>query len=288
MAAFKPFTETQASHDLIQPQPAPKTAQASQIPVAEAPPAAHQVSEFQYPRLSKSPSYERVKEKFGPLAITDQEREVRAQRDRRFSLNPLIKEPLSVEAQETKILEQKVEAKIRLMAHKVEAQAWEKGFAAGLEKGQAEALAQERSASQDRFEKLDQLLAAFEAAKEKIFEANERFLMDVIYRIGKMVLLKELETDRGYLLRLSRELISKVDLKDRMVLKVSLADFASAESLKEDLVSVLGQLKNLTIEPSKSIVQGGAHLETEWTTLEADLDTQLRGISDALLNPRGR
>src|SRR4051812_27273748 len=53
-------------------------------------------------------TYHSVKSKFGPLAATDPERLSRTQKDRRFQLNPLLREPLSVEQEERRVIEEKV------------------------------------------------------------------------------------------------------------------------------------------------------------------------------------
>src|SRR4051812_19908756 len=103
--------------------------------------AAPVISEFAF-RALKAPgqgSYEKNKAKFGPIAATDPERAGRPQKDRRFSLNPLVREPLSVEEEERRVIEEKVRARIDAMADEAKAEAAAVGYEDGLEKGYQEA-----------------------------------------------------------------------------------------------------------------------------------------------------
>jgi flagellar assembly protein FliH len=243
-----------------------------------------QVKQFQYQELRRAGegTYESVKAKFGPLAVTDTDRTEKAQKDRRFSLNPLLRGPLSVEEEEQRVIEARVQEKIEEMAEAARLKATDEGYQAGLKKGFEEAFRKFQLDSSKNLEILTQLAQSAEGAKEEIFKANERFLIDLVFRIARMVLIKELSVDRDYIFRLAKELVNRVGVRDNITLMLNSEDAQSVYSLKEGLEKSFGELKNLNIEISTQVERGGCRLETEWNAIDANIDTQIKGIYDAL------
>ncbi len=97
-------------------------------------------------------------------------------------------------------------------------------------------------------------------------------------------MLKELGQDRDYLVRLCTELIEKTGLRDNLRLKVSPMDLETAEMLKAGIQQRLGEMRNLSVEPSADVA-GGCILESQWGAIDARLDTQLDGVLQALGGP---
>ncbi|MGK5081688.1 FliH/SctL family protein [Bdellovibrionota bacterium FG-1] len=228
-------------------------------------------------------NYGAIKAKFGPLAVTDVERGDRTQRDRRFAINPLTKKPLSIEAEELRVLEEMVSARVAILAEEGRARGYGDGFTDGLEVGRQEAIKNFREEAGERREKFEALLNGFETAKVEIFKANERFLMDLLFRMAKMVTLKEIRTDRTFIARLCKELIEKIGLRENVRIRIHPDDAITAEMLKPELEQAIGELKNLTVEKSEAVQSGGCIVETEWATIDASLEIQFQGIREALM-----
>lgn len=169
------------------------------------------------------------------------------------------------------------------MAEDAKKIAAKQGYEAGMKQGYQESFQKFQDEGRSRVERLESLVTEFENAKEDIFRVNERFLIDLIYQISKMLLLRELSTDREYILRLAEELIQRVGMRENIHIKISSNDVESIQMIKSGLEKNLGVLKNLQIETSSQIQQGGCLIETEWNALDASIETQLRGIYEALL-----
>jgi flagellar assembly protein FliH len=243
------------------------------------------VKDFQFNQL-QSPNrgnYQKVKTKYGPLASTDQERESRGQKDRRFSINPLLKTPLSIEQEERRVIDEKVRAQLTAVTEEAKAQAMKLGFQEGFKKGYEDAFKKTQIEGTQSLKKFDQLLAELEGAKADIYRANERFLVEIMYRVARMVLLRELKTDKEYLLRLIKELIQRVGVRDHIVVRISPEDAESIAKLKENVEKIVGGLNNFNIEVSSQVKQGGCRIETEWNAIETHIDQQLEGIHEALV-----
>lgn len=238
--------------------------------------------EFSPVHVADKGNYQAVKAKYGPLASTDAERNARTVKDRRFSLNPLLRDPLSVEEEERRVMEDKVQARVQTLAEEAKAIAGAKGYEEGLKKGFEEAYHKIQTDSAGSLGKFDQMVEEAEKAKIEIFRANERFLIELVFRIARMVLLRELKTDREYIARLAEELVTRVGVKDNIKIKLNTEDAETIAKLKGGLEKAFGKMNNLNIEISPTVKQGGCQVETEWNAIDASVETQLQGIYEAL------
>lgn len=243
------------------------------------------VSTFELSPLHKKgdQNYNLVKARYGPLAVTDPERASRSLKDRRFSLNPLLRDPLSVEQEEKRVIEEKVRIRIDTLAEDAKKTASEEGYQDGLKKGYEEAFKKFQEESAPNLQKFDQLVQEAEKAKVEIFRANERFLVELVFRIARMVMLKELSTDRDYVLRLAKELISRVGVRENITIRVHPNDAETLDLLKGGLEKAYGAMSNLHIEASQLVKRGGCQIETEWNAIDASIDTQLDGLLNSLV-----
>ncbi len=227
-------------------------------------------------------NYNVLKEKYGSLAATDPEMASRTQKNRRFSVSSLVKGPLQIEAEEMRALDDRVTNRVIELTAVAQAEGHEKGYAEGLERGTKLAFEKFKIEADARIRDFENLVMELEGAKREIYRANERFLLEVVFRIARMVTLKELSTDKEYLVRLTAELIDRVGVRENIRVRIHPEDLATVSMLQEGLAKTMGTLKNLNIQAATSIKRGGCEVETEWNAIEASLETQLQGVRDAL------
>jgi flagellar assembly protein FliH len=212
---------------------------------------------------------------------------VDGKKDYRFMISELARDALSIGQEEERLIEEKVAEKLGELSETTRQQAFAQGHAEGLKKGRDEAFQAFETESAKRLEQLDGLIQSMESAKGALFEANREFLMNVVYRIAKTVLLKEIATDREYLLRLARELVERSGLRENLTIKIHPNDAQSMEMLKQGLLQSYSSLRNLTIELSDHVEGGGCILETEWGAIDASLATQLSQVLSSLDAAKG-
>lgn len=244
----------------------------------------HEVQAF-VPSTIKEPGqgqYETIRSKYGPLAATDPARQSRTQKDSRFAMNPLLREPLAVEEEERRVIEEKVRTRITAVSDDARKQASELGFQEGFKKGYEEAFKKFREEGHENMAKFEAVLETLENAKHDIFKANERYLIEMIFRVSKMVLMRELQTDKNYVTRLVQELVERVGARENIRIKLNSEDMKIAGQLKQDLETHVGLLKNVNIEASPQITVGGCVVETQWNAIDASFETQLKNIHDSL------
>lgn len=231
-------------------------------------------------------SYEFTKQKYGVRAATDDDSKARTRKDSRFALSELLRDPLSVEQEERRVIEEKVRSRISAIEAEVRDKAVKKGYDEGLQMGYAEAYKKFAKEAEDRVRQLDEFLRACETAKEKILKENERFMIELIFRIARSIVLKEVNADRQYVVRLAQELVERVGIRDNIRIKIHPRDAANIDMIKEALGREIGELKNLHIEASEAIRGGGCVVETQWNAIDASIDTQLAGIEEALIGSK--
>ncbi len=226
--------------------------------------------------------YGSAKSKFGALAATDAERSHRAWRDSRFQMSPIVKERLGISSEERRIIDERVEAELSALRDQAREQAHAEGLAQGREEGKAEALAAYQSEAAEKIEKIHALVHEFEALRGSIYEASERMLVDLMFRLSRMLFLKELPQDRQYVLRLAKNLVERVGTRENIRLRLNRRDLELLDELHAGLSKEFANLTNLSIEVDPQVRGGGVHLETRWNAIDASVDTQLEKVFEAL------
>ena len=242
------------------------------------------IKEFQVNSIEERTDSESIKEKVKiQKENTYQGVEIeRRQRDRRFALNSLSKKSLLIEEDEKRAIEARVAEEVATISESARLAAMEEGYQEGLRKGYDEISSRVYQEGKLTLERLTQILDSFEAAKADIFRQNERMIIDLVFKIAKMLFLKELSTDKEYVLRLVKELLNRVEFREGITLKLGPADSEMMDPLKKNLHETFGSIKNLNIEVSPQVKLGGCLIETDWNQIDATIETQLSHVLQSL------
>ena len=241
-----------------------------------------QVSEFKFGNL-RQPG--KLSTEYHVTATAQEQRQVR--KDSRFMVDPLLKNKVSVDEEKKRQSEENVRLQVETRAKKAEEEGRALGYETGLKQGHEDATQAFQTKADQMVAEIEAFTASCESKKDEIFRANERYLIELIYRMGKMVVLKELSTDPEYLLTLVRTLVEKVGAKDNIRLLLNPADLLKISELKAGLEKSFGKLKNVTFETSSLVEGGGCVLETDWNALDASVETQLQAFRQALIGTGG-
>lgn len=199
-----------------------------------------------------------------------------------FKLNSLQRATLGIDEEERQRLEAEIQRRVDEALTQLKAQAFEEGKKAGLENGRQEALQSFEKEKNEITQKLSTVIHAFETASMDIFKHNERFLIHLCAQIAKTVALKEIAVDEHYLSRLFQSVIEKVGIRDHIKMKINPRDEKTALSMKKETEARMSDLRNLTIEATEDVVDGGCIVETDWNSVDARVETQIKQILQAL------
>jgi flagellar assembly protein FliH len=220
--------------------------------------------------------YRDVKKRFGTLAITDSET------TSHFNLHPAAKKLLGVEKEERSHIEGMVRSEVEARLEELREEAFQKGLEEGRLEGKALAEQEHRSRMEPLQERFSGLIDEFEGMKKDLHAANEAFLISLVFQVGKQVLLRELQTDREYVKRLTSHVVEKVGAKDHIRIRLGRQDAEMMDQIKEHLKVQLPDLKNIQIEAVDDVSLGGCKVETDLSRMNASVETQLAAIEKAL------
>ncbi|MCM0605701.1 MAG: hypothetical protein KA715_06385 [Xanthomonadaceae bacterium] len=164
-------------------------------------------------------------------------------------------------------------------------QGFGQGHGEGIEAGKAEGHQKYLMEMRGNIAKIEELTAAYEGAKNEIYAANERVLVQLAFQVAKKVVLKELATDETYIQRVVKEIIDRLSVKESVRIKVSPKDLYRVENIKKELTDHFSKLKNITVESSDKVLSG-CIVETDFNVIDAQVENQLKEIFDALVESK--
>jgi flagellar assembly protein FliH len=230
----------------------------------------------------KKRDYAQIKKETGITASSDPERKARDQKSSRFALERSIVDSLGFEKEEQKLIEKEVATQLERLREEAKKDAEKIGYDQGLEKGVEKAYAQFKADADQRLQRLDRILEEFDGMKAALFQKNEKFFIDVAFQMAKMLALKEISADREYVLRLARQVFDETGIRENVCIQVHPRDLEAMEASREGIEKSLGSLKNLKIEASDEVEDGGVRIETEWNSIDASIATQLDRLQNAV------
>jgi flagellar assembly protein FliH len=243
------------------------------------------IDDFGAPALKKvgERDYAATKARAGALAASDPDRHSPSQKDQRFYINPLLRDPLAIEEEERRFLEERVRAEVESLREAAVQEGYAEGLAAGRLEGERRAFEEARRLAEEAQSRFDRFVSTVEGTKAGVMAAQEQFLVEMVLAVARHVVLRELSTDRDYIVRLLRELVDRIGARDNLTIRVGAGDFAAAAELRSGLEAQLGSLKNLRIEPSPRVVDGGCIVETDWSVVDAAVETQIAQFREQLV-----
>jgi flagellar assembly protein FliH len=247
--------------------------------------ASRVVSQHNFGRIQRAGEgdYQELRSKYGPLAATDPEHRALSPNGAPFAISPMLKDRLAIGEEERRAIEERVEARIAELKAQALEEARAEGLAQGFEAGKNEALARYNSVASENLDRLEKLVQEFDSFRNEIYAANERQLIDLVFRVSRMLFLKDLSKDRDYVMRLARLLVERVGARENIRIRLHPQDQAIIEELRSGLVQSFGSLPNLMVEVDPAMRGSGIQLETRWNAIDASIDTQFESIYGALM-----
>ncbi len=206
-----------------------------------------------------------------------------SRKDRRFQMDPALRDLMSVDEDTDAEIEIRVARRIEELKAQAESEAQKKGYEAGFIAGKEESNTTFSKESNERIVQLDRLIAGFESSKNDVFHANERFLLEVVFRIASSILQREILIDKEYLARVIRTVVEKVGVKEQLKLIANQSQMDLLYGLLPELEKKHSSLKNITIEQSSTLEKFDVVIETDWNRIDATLNTQLGSLHELVL-----
>ena len=221
-------------------------------------------------------------QEIGSISRGDQLEENYKTRHPRFSVHPIVKQASKISQIDEEEVQTKVQQEMERVQEKAYAEGFEQGKKEGYEQGKQEGYEEIRPQAQDKLNNIETLMHSFEKARNEIFHENEHFLIHMVFLIAKKLALKEIEADEHYVTRLSKELIERIGLKENLKIQVNPNDINDLQAFEENLINSLEDYKNIQVETSENMTQGGCRVTSDWSTIESNLEHQLEQLRESL------
>ncbi len=206
-----------------------------------------------------------------------------AVKDSRFQVSDLARPYLPIHAEEQREFESRVRAQVDAIAKETYEAALARGLQEGREIGSRQARDEVAAAAAPMLDGLQALATEFEGIKAVMYEANERFLTELVLRIARKVCLKEVAGDGDYIRKLARSMIEQSGARENIRVRLNPAQVDAIAGLRADLSGSLGELRNLQVEVSADVPEGGCAVETDFSSMKASVDSQLDAIHDSMV-----
>ncbi len=204
-------------------------------------------------------------------------------KDRRFHVDPVLRDLLAVDDETDAEIESRVERRVAEIAEQSRTESRERGYEEGYAHGLSEAKATFEATARERLAQIETLVAGFEASKAAVFSANERFLVELVFKIAGSVLQREILIDPEYLARVVRSIVEKVGAREQLKLIANAAQIETLYGMLPELERKYASLKNISIEASSQLGEADVVVETDWSRVDASFDSQLGSLHEVVL-----
>ena len=173
-------------------------------------------------------------------------------------------------------------------AAKHNAQAYQKGFGDGVEKGLADG---EKAGFKSAAKKIEPVLKGFQEAlqqlkniRQETCQRIEQEVVDLALAIARKVICREVEMDREIVVCVAREALAKIEDPIKIKIKMNPSDLQFIEAAKYQIVDLVSHIDNATLVAEDSIQSGGCVIETNSGEIDARIEAQLQAVEETFRN----
>lgn len=195
-----------------------------------------------------------------------------------FAVSPLVSAHLGVDARREREREERIEADVASRVAGLADEAFERGLAEGREAGKREVYERTREASEEKIERLTEVVSAVMGEKEALLRREKVEVCRLVRDLVKWIVLRELEGDGEYVMRLLEKLVKEVGAGQRLLVQVGREQFDRMPEMLELVRGAVGGLGNVRIEVDYDIEGKGVVIESENSVLSGVLEDQFAAL----------
>ena len=185
---------------------------------------------------------------------------------------------------------QELVAQAQSHAHAIEASAREQGYAAGYAQGVAEgrgyaerAVWQQNEADRLAYrDDIQTFLAHIEAERSRAWNEMEPQIIQMVFELAKHVIKQEIEVSRDVSLAVVQNALRRVADGGSLRIRVHADDLQTVRSNREDLLTLVDNIRHVEIIEDRRVGPGGCIVETDAGNIDARLETQLAEAANLL------
>jgi flagellar biosynthesis/type III secretory pathway protein FliH len=224
------------------------------------------VEEFSIPSLKGKalPTYQEIKSTFHAQAMP---------KTNRFSLSELVSGQLSVEEDEKRRFEKKVSEELEARMSILKAEAYKQAYDKGLIDGKEKAFSEEKAKIAEKMEAIAAALVSLSVAKEKLSQDYEKALIEIIFRVAKILVHAELLTRPEAIVGTIRAILEKISKDDDVRIRISSREFEAIDEIRSQ-VSGSTRSGNVLFEMDATLGDSQCIVESLGGEISASIEEQ--------------
>lgn len=155
---------------------------------------------------------------------------------------------------------------------------YEEGYRQGYEQGQEEI----RQESLHMLQEAKSILEQAYLQKQQIIRESEPFLIELATSVAEKILQRELTLSPEWVVQMTKTVLSRKREKGLITLCVSPKYYAYIQDARDELLLAVDSQAELQILPDATVRDHGCVVRTEFGSIDARVDTQLKEIKHAL------
>jgi flagellar assembly protein FliH len=170
----------------------------------------------------------------------------------------------------------------RALDEQIVQQAQEEGYNEGYQQGLAQAEAALRQEYNEMLTEARSVLEQSYALKQQIIQESEPFLIELSTSISEKIIGRQLTLSPEWIVESIKKVLSRRKEKGTITLCVAPHQFAYIQDAREELLISIDSQAELAIIPDSTVVDQGCVVRSDFGSIDARIDTQLKEIKAAL------
>lgn len=199
------------------------------------------------------------------------------EKDKSFSILPLVRDHRGLKAQEEKDYREAIEGEVQARLNAAVEQARQEGYQMGHQEGYQRAYQEAMGKLDGKIEDFTDILGSLKEQCHKVLSSNKAEAFKMVKSLTQWVALKEIDNE-DYLHRLLEKLIHEMNTKNNLVVRVSQESFKHMPEVIEKVRARMGELVNVRVEVDLDQEGPGIILESENGIIDGSIKAQMAAL----------
>jgi len=172
-----------------------------------------------------------------------------------------------------------IEDEIHGKVDQIEKESYERGYKEGHDRGYQEG----REEVQRLIDRLHTIISKAIEKRNEIIEESETQLINLVLLISKKVIKVISENQKNVVINNVVQALRKLKSRGDVVIRVNIADLELTSGHIKDFMSMVENVKSITVLEDSSVDRGGCIIETDFGQIDARISSQLHEIEENIL-----
>jgi len=199
-----------------------------------------------------------------------------------FEIDPSVSNSIGLADAKNKEQQKKFDGEVLKFVQKIKdgafQEAYDKGLEEGIQAARQQAYDEAKQEIQGKIDGLVEVMKGLGELRQKMYEINEKEIVNFCYSMAQKVVFKEIEKDPTLIAEAIKHVATQ---KEELTLKMSPADYDFMQTHMDKLSNDMN-ISKIRFEKDEALQRGDLSLESEQGLVDATLDTRLKKLKQLL------